>query len=116
LTNSQITSLNNLEYVKGSLFLEDSPIISLGKLKYVGSNISLMNCRNIKSLGNLEQVGWSLDLENSSVESLGNLKHVDDDLWVVGSPLTQKYTESQIRYQVSVGGRVILNPDKNQTW
>jgi len=43
LTNSQITSLNNLEYVDQGLSFNDTQMISLGKLRYVGSSLYLRN-------------------------------------------------------------------------
>jgi hypothetical protein len=69
----------NLEYAFCSLDLENTPIKSLGKLKWVGGDLYLSSSQ-IEDLGDLEEVGWDLYLENTPIKSLGKLKWVGGDL------------------------------------
>jgi len=62
----------------------------------------------IKSLGNLTSVGGSLDLAYTSIKSLGNLTSVGGDLYLHDTPLSEKYTEEEIRQMVDVGVDIYL--------
>ena len=88
LNNSDIISLNNLAKVTGTLFLNDTQIKSIGKLKYIGK---------------------SLNLINTPIESLGNLKYVGTNIWLYNTPLAKTYTEYEIRKMVDVRGIVYFN-------
>ena len=79
LSNTKITSLGNLKFVRGNLDLSNTKITSLGNLEYVGGYLYLTNTK-ITSLGNLEYVGGYLYLSNTKITSLGNLKSVGGNL------------------------------------
>jgi hypothetical protein len=70
--------------IRGDLDSYDTPIESLGNLKYVGGYLSLRGS-SIKSLGNLKYVGGYLSLRGSSIKSLGNLKYVGGNLDLVNT-------------------------------
>ena len=106
LSESDIKSLGNLTSVGGDLYLWKSKIESLGNLTSVGDDLNLYKSE-IKSLGNLTSVGDDLNLRGSKIESLGNLTSVGGDLYLNG-PLSEKYSEKEIRSMVEVGGEVYL--------
>ena len=125
LGGSGIQSLGNLTSVGGDLDLEGSTIESLGSLTSVGGDLdlrysdikSLGNLTSvegdlyiygteIESLGNLTSVGGDLGLTDSSIEDLGNLTSVGGDLYLGINPLSEKYTEEEIRSMVEVGGEI----------
>jgi hypothetical protein len=58
-------------------------------LEYVGGGLGLFNCKNLQSLGNLEYVGGDLDLKST--------------------PLSEKYTEDDIRKMVKVVGVIVIS-------
>jgi hypothetical protein len=62
----------------------------------------------IKSLGNLQSVGGDLDLGGTQIESLTNLKSVGNDLFL-NKFLSKKYTDKKIRSMISVDG-IIYRP------
>ena len=105
LSESDIKSLGNLEYVGGWLNLNGTNVKSLGNLVRVEGNLRLQLCKNLQSLGDLEYVGGWLDLAFcQNLESLGNLKYVGGVLDLVHTPLSEKYTEDDIRKMVKVVG------------
>ncbi len=77
-----ISDLGNLVGVEGYLYLSYSSIISLGKLEFVGKDLWLGACKNIKTLGKLKKVGGDLALGWSSIESLGELEFVGKGLFI----------------------------------
>ena len=107
LRGTLIKSLGNVTSVGGSLYLIHSKIESLGNLTSVGYNLHLTHSK-IESLGNLISVGGYLDLRNTSIESLGNLISVGGDLYLEDTPISEKYTEEEIRSQVKVEGKIYL--------
>ena len=107
LRNTSIKSLGNLTSVGGELDLEDTTIESLGNLTSVDGSLSL-SYTPIKSLGNLILVDGSLYLTHSSIESLGNLTSVGGNLYLEDTPISEKYTEEEIRSQVKVEGKIYL--------
>ena len=86
LHNTNITSLGNLEYIKGHLF-NCKNLTSLGNLEYVGGILDLKGA-NLTSLGNLEHVEGCLILTNTNLTSLGNLKYVGDVLGISNTKIT----------------------------
>ena len=73
------TSLpDELVRVDGNLWLEQTPIVSLGGLTSVGGWLDLWNT-HIASLGNLTFVEWSLDLGGTPLTSLNDLPQVGGD-------------------------------------
>ena len=107
LAETPIESLGNLTSVGGYLYLANTPIKSLGNLTSVGSTLHL-NESQIESLGNLTSVGKNLDLEYTTIESLGNLTSVGGSLFLRKTPISEKYTEEEIRSQVKVEGKIYL--------
>jgi len=107
LRNTSIKSLGNLTSVGDELDLEDTTIESLGKLTSVDGSLSL-SYTPIKSLENVVSVGGSLYLTHSSIESLGNLTTVGGNLYLEDTPISEKYTEEEIRSQVEVNGDIYL--------
>ena len=93
--------------IDGDLGLGRTPIESLGNLISVGGYLTLF-MTPIKSLGNLTSVDDDLDLNRASIESLGNLTSVGGDLDLRYTPISEKYTEEEIRSQVEVKGKIYL--------
>ena len=107
LRDTSIESLENLTSVGGDLDLRNTPIKSLGSLQSVGGDLDLYNTR-IESLGNLQSVGGYLDLRGTQIKSLGNLQSVGGDLYLYETPISEKYSEEEIRQMVNVGGEIYL--------
>jgi hypothetical protein len=107
LGGSKIQSLGNLTSVGGYLNMENSEVKSLGNLTSVGGYLDMENSK-VKSLGNLTSVGGYLILYESNIKSLGNLTSVEGDLNLFSTPISEKYTEEEIRSMVEVGGDVYL--------
>ena len=107
LFGAKIESLGNLTSVGGNLNLLFSEIKSLGNLISVGGDLFLHHSK-IQSLGNLTSVEGYLDLAGSKIEDLGNLTSVGGNLMLRNTPLSEKYTEEEIRSMVEVGGDVYL--------
>ena len=105
-----LESLGNLEYVGDGLDLFDCKNLkSLGDLEYVGGNLDSWRT-DIKTLGNLEYVGGWLDLFNcKNLQSLGNLEYVGGKLDLRDTPLSEKYTEDDIRKMVNVVGVIVIS-------
>jgi hypothetical protein len=107
LFDTLIKSLGNLISVGGDLDILKTPIKSLGNLTSVGGYLD-MRYTPIESLGNLQSVGSWLSLEKSLIKSLGNLTSVGGSLDLRDTPLSEKYTEEEIRQTVNVGGSIHL--------
>ena len=107
LRKTPIESLGNLTSVGGNLNLGYSPIKSLGNLISVGGDLDLYNTP-IESIGNLQSVGGFLDLQGTYIESLGNLQSVGGDLYLYETPISEKYSEEEIRQMVNVEGNIYL--------
>ena len=108
LKNIPIESLGNLQSVGGDLDLRRTPIESLENLTSVGGDLDLYNTP-IESLGNLQSVGGFLDLQGTYIESLGNLQSVGGDLYLYETPISEKYSEEEIRQMVNVEGEIYLS-------
>ena len=102
-----IESLGNLISVGGYLDLQETPIESLGNLTSVGCDLYL-GWSKIKSLGNLTSVGGNLFLTRTSIESLGNLTSVGSNLDLGSTPLSEKYSEIEIRDIVKVVREIFI--------
>ena len=107
LRDTSIESLENLTSVGGDLDLRNTPIKSLGSLQSVGGDLDLYNTR-IESLGNLQSVGGYLDLRGTQIKSLGNLQSVGGDLYLYETPISEKYSEEEIRQMVNVDEIIYL--------
>jgi hypothetical protein len=105
LWNTPIESLGNLISVEGNLLLRGSKIKSLGNLTSVGGVLDLSKS-DIKSLGNLTSVGGELDLSTSDIKSLGNLSYVGGHLDLENTPISEKYSEKEIRQMVNIRGHI----------
>ena len=110
LYNSYITSLGNLQSVNGYLNLFGcDQLTSLGNLKSVNGYLDLRLCKKLTSLGNLQSVNRDLKLWGcEELTSLGNLQSVGGDLNLSNTPLSQKYSEEEIRQLVDVKGKIYL--------
>jgi hypothetical protein len=86
LQNTPIKSLGNLKYVDGDLLLSNTSIKSLGNLEKVDGFLNLENTP-IESLGDLKKVSGGLNLFNSSIKSLGNLEKVGGYLDLANTPI-----------------------------
>ena len=93
--------------IQGNLYLERTPIQSLGNLKSVGGDLDL-RATSIESLGNLKFVGGYLNLISTPIQSLGNLKSVGGYLDFRSTPLSDMYTKEQILQMVNVDGEIYL--------
>jgi hypothetical protein len=79
-----------------------------GNPKYsIGGNLYLDNTP-IKSLGNLTSVGFDLNLHSSQIESLGNLTSVGGDLNLGNTPLSIKYSKEDIKNMIEVKGKIYI--------
>ena len=105
LDSTPIKSLGNLQSVGGDLDLRRTAIESLGNLQSVGGYLDLKKTP-IKSLGNLTSVGGYLDLQLTPIKSLKNLQIVGGFLDFQATPLSKMYTEEQISQMVNVGGNI----------
>jgi hypothetical protein len=109
LNDTKIETLGNLKYVGGWLDLRRTDIKTLGNLNYVGGGLNL-TFSYVKTLGNLEYVGGMLDLfSNKDLQSLGNLEYVGGYLDLHDTPLSEKYTEDDIRKMVKVVGVIVIS-------
>ena len=107
LRKTPIKSLGNLTSVGGNLNLYKTQIESLGNLQSVGGDLDLYKTQ-IESLGNLQSVGGFLDLQGTYIESLGNLQSVGGDLYLYETPISEKYSEEEIRQMVNVDEIIYL--------
>ena len=107
LRYTQIESLGNLISVGGDLDLYETQIKSLGNLTSVGGYLDLRDTP-IKSLGNLEYVGRTLDVQKTSIDSLGKLQYVGGDLNLYGTPLSDKFSYTEIKEVVNVMGAIFM--------
>ena len=107
LEGTPIESLGNLQSVGGSLYLGNTPIESLGNLQSVGGYLNLFQTP-IKYLGNLQSVGGDLNLFQTPIKSLGNLQSVGGNLRLGNTPISEKYSEEEIRQMVNVEGDIYL--------
>jgi len=107
LRKTPIESLGNLQSVGGDLDLRDTSIEFLENLTSVGGDLDLYNTP-IESLGNLQSVGGYLDLQGTYIESLGNLQSVGGDLYLYETPISEKYSEEEIRQMVNVDEIIYL--------
>ena len=105
LQNTPIQSLGNLTSVGGSLYLGNTSIQSSGNLTSVGGYLDLQNTP-IESLGNLTSVGGYLDLRHTPIKSLGNLTSVEGNLYLKNTPMSRKYSEQKIRQIDNIEGNI----------
>jgi hypothetical protein len=56
----------------------------------------------------LKYVGGWLHLRDTNIKSLGNLEYVGGDLNLRRTPLSEKYTEEEIRNMVEVDGKIFM--------
>ena len=93
--------------VRGNLGLSNICPETLGNMISVDGYLDLWNCENLTSLGSLERVDGYLDLVNcENLTSLGNLKYVGKVLYLMGTPISEMYSEREIRQMVEVKGYI----------
>jgi hypothetical protein len=102
LSITSIYSLPNGLKVEGNLYLINCPNLqSLPNGLEVGGNLDLGNCPSLQSLPNGLEVGGNLDLRYcTSLQSLPNDLKVEGDLYLGSTPLSEKYTEKEIKAMV----------------
>jgi hypothetical protein len=106
LLQKYLESKGNPPYsIGGNLKLWNTPIESLGNLISVEGNLLLRGSK-IKSLGNLTSVGDNLDLEGTMIESFENLTYVGGHLDLENTPISEKYSEKEIRQMVNIRGHI----------
>ena len=92
---------------KGNLALGGKHITSLpDNLKYVGGNLTLSN-NPIKSLPDNLKVKGTLWLQGSTIESLPDNLEVVGDLWIKNTPLSDKYSDTEIKTLANIKGSII---------
>ena len=97
-----LTWLEGLVSISGSLGLYGTKIKTLGNLQSVGGYLDLREAQ-IESLGNLKSVGGNLAVIKTQIKSFGNLKSVVGDLWL-NKFLSEKYTNKEIKSMMDVDG------------
>jgi hypothetical protein len=108
LSNTLITSLPNGLKVGGSIWLDKTPITTLPDDLEVEKSLYLRNAK-ITSLPNGLKVGGSLELFNSPITSLPSDLEVGRDIWLSDTPISEKYTEEEIKQMVpGVKGDIIV--------
>lgn len=108
LLNTDVTSLNNIETVKGRIVLSNSPIKTLGKLKYVGGDL-LLNNTEITDLGEVEEVGGDLDLEHTKIKTINKLEFVGKDLRLRNTPIENLGELGFVGGTLDITGTKIIN-------
>jgi hypothetical protein len=96
--------------IGGNLDLSFTSTRTLGNLQSVGGDLDLSNT-DIQYLWKLKSVGGSLFLSDTSVTGLaffGDLKHVGGHLDLGHTPISQNYTEKEIRDVINVVGNIYL--------
>ena len=84
--------------VKGHLDLSKSDITTLPDGLKVSGHLYLDGCKRLTSLPIGLEVGWSLRLNNcTSLESLPSDLEVYGNFFLINTPISEKYTEEQIR-------------------
>ena len=73
----------------------------------LGGDLNLFGT-TIESLGNLQSVDGDLDLGYSNIKSLGNLTSVGGYLGLLDTPISNEYSEEEIRQMVNVSGNIYL--------
>ena len=111
LSQSDITTLGGLVEVEGDLYLNYCQNLqSLGNLRSVGGYLKLYGSVNLVSLGALEYVGGNLNIGHcENLSSFENLKYVGGALLIMNTKLKDKYSTTQIREIIDVGGRIWVN-------
>ena len=106
LSSTPITSLpDNLKYVGGDLNLIGSKIISLPDDLEVKGHLDL-SYTSITSLPNNLKVGNSLHLDYSEIKSLQDNLKVGRGLWILDTPLEDKYSDEEIRNLANIKGTI----------
>ena len=96
--------------IGGDLDLSFTSTRTLGNLQSVGGYLDLSNT-DIQYLWKLKSVGGSLVLRDTSVTGLGffgDLKYVGGHLDLGQTPISQDYTEKEIRDVINVVGNIYL--------
>lgn len=87
---------------------EQEKVLTIPSLKYFNNDWNLLQ-KFLESKGNPK---WKMmdgfNLRDTPIESLGNLTSVGGDLDLEGTPLSEKYTEKEIRQMVNVVGNIYI--------
>ncbi|MDR2233996.1 MAG: hypothetical protein LBE56_12865 [Tannerella sp.] len=79
-SNSQITSLGNLQRIGGNAYFRNSQVTDLGNLKRIGGD-AYFTSSQVTDLGNLQSIEGDAYFRNSQVTDLGNLKRIGRDAY-----------------------------------
>ena len=90
------------------MYLYNSPIKSLGKLKRIGRDLHLSRNETIRDLGELEHVG-SININETNIKSLGKLKVIGGRLYARNSQLEDLAGVTHIGGVVDFAGTNITN-------
>ena len=83
---------------------QEEQILKIPSLKFFNNDWSILQ-KFLESQGNPRySIGGDLILWRTDIKSLGNLVRVEGDLDLSDTPLSEKYTEEQIRNMVEVVG------------
>jgi hypothetical protein len=96
--------------IGGDLDLSFTSTRTLGNLQSVGGYLDLSNT-DIQYLWKLKSVGGSLFLSDTSVTGLGffgDLEQIGGNLHLKNTPISQDYTEKEIRDVINVVGNIYL--------
>jgi hypothetical protein len=96
--------------IGGDLDLSFTSTRTLGNLQSVGGYLDLSNT-DIQYLWKLKSVGGSLFLSDTSVTGLGffgDLEQIGGNLQLINTPISQDYTEKEIRDVINVVGYIYL--------
>jgi hypothetical protein len=111
LSFSKIKKLpDKLRKIGGYLWLRRTPLEFLPEeLTSVGGDLDLLKSKIKKLPDKLEKIGGSLWLDNTSIKHLPENLIIDWNLFLFHTPLSEKYTEDEIRKMVKYIGGDIYN-------
>jgi hypothetical protein len=86
--NFKLKSLGKLKFVNGLLDLDNTEIKSLDNLEYVGDRLFLRNTKNLNSFGNLKKVQYNIYLKNSNILNIMTEKEIRRQVQIKGEIFT----------------------------
>jgi hypothetical protein len=109
IADTLIESLGSLTSVNGNINIQSCPNFnSFGNLTSVNGDLIIMRCPNFNSFGNLTSVNGDLTILGCpNLESFGDLTSVGGSakLFIIETPLYQKYTENILKKMINVGNK-----------
>jgi hypothetical protein len=116
LSNSNIKQFPNKLHVSSNLYLFDcKQITELPNKLYVGVSLELGGCEKITKLPDDLYVGGYLAFNYTNITELPTNLRVGGDMFIIGTPLADKYTDEEIyKIVASTGGEII--GEINRQW